>query len=119
MLPLVRSIVADISDVFRNVTGRRADLHRLLRRGPRKSNDHYSDEIAESRADLQGEYDRIWRYREELDTLGVILRNAEEGWIDFPTKIDGSEAFYSWHFGEAEISFWRYASNSVTTRKPV
>ncbi len=35
MLPLVKSIVSDIREVFRTVIGRRTDLHRLLRKGAR------------------------------------------------------------------------------------
>ena len=89
MLPLVRSIAADICQVFRSVTGRRADLHRILRKGSLSSGQLYDDEIAESRADLQEEYDLIWKYREELESLGVILRQPEEGHIEFPTTLLG------------------------------
>jgi len=79
MLPLVQSIASDICSIFRSVTSRRADLHRLLRKGPRTSGQQYDDEMAESRADLQTEYEEIWKFREELETLGVLLRQPEDG----------------------------------------
>lgn len=119
MLPLVRSIATDICDVFRSVTGRRADLHKLLRKGARKAGQLYEDEIAESRADLQQEYDLIWQYREELESLGVILRKPEDGWIEFPASIDEREIFYSWHVGEQSIEFWRDGSSHYTNRVPL
>ncbi len=119
MLPLVNSIVMDIREIFRDVTGRRADLHRLLRKGSKSSGHFYSDEVAESRADLQQEYDQIWRFREELESLGVMLRQPEDGWVEFPTTIAGQDAFYSWRFGEHQILFWREASVPWTVRKPV
>lgn len=119
MLPLVRSIVADICQGFRSVTTRRADLHRLLRRGALSSGPQYDDEMAESRADLQTEYDRIWQYREELESLGVLLRQPEEGYIEFPALIRGREAFYSWQYGEVEIAYWRDAGAPRSTRIPV
>ena len=119
MLPLVRSIVSDICEVFRNVTGRRADLHRLLRKGARRAGQVYDDEVAESRADLQEEYDRIWRYREELESLGVFLRQPEEGWIEFPASIVGREAFFSWRLGEDRIQFCREADAPLSNRKPL
>ena len=117
MLPLVRSIVSDIREVFRTVTGRRADLHRLLRKGVRKAGQVYDDEVAESRADLQEEYDQIWRYREELESLGVFLRQPEEGWIEFPALVQGRDAFYSWQLGETLIAFWRESDSPWTMRK--
>ncbi len=117
MLPLVRSIVSDICSVFRTVTGRRADLRRILRKGSLTSGQVYDDELAESRADLQEEYDLIWKYRQELETLGVILRHPENGHIEFPTLIMGRDAFLSWHVGEERIEHWRDAEASQSTRK--
>jgi hypothetical protein len=120
MLPLVRSIVSDIRDVFRAVTGRRTDLHRLIRKGARTAGQVYDDEVAESRADLQEEYDQIWRYREELESLGVFLRQPEEGWIEFPASIVGlGAAFYSWRLGEEHIQFWREADAPWSSRKAI
>lgn len=119
MLPLVRSIASDIREVFRNVIGRRTDLHRMLRKGSLSSGPLYDDEVAESRADLQQEYDQIWKYREELESLGVILRRPETGHIEFPTVLCGHEAFFSWHVDDSSICFWRAADSPYSTRKPL
>ena len=119
MLPLVRSIATDIREVFRSVIGRRTDLHRMLRKGSLSSGPLYDDEIAESRADLQEEYDQIWKYREELESLGVILRRPETGHIEFPTQMAGCEAFFSWYVDDASIRFWRAADSPSSTRKPL
>ncbi len=117
MLPLLRSIVFDISEIFREVTGRRVDLHRLLRKRERSSGEQYDDEVAETRADLQEEYDRIWKYREELESLGVLLRQPERGWVEFPARIHGNDAFLSWRLGESEVLYWRESDAPYTTRR--
>lgn len=119
MLPLVRSIVSDICQVFRNVTGRRSDLHRLLRRGAKSSGQIYADEVEESRADLQEEYDQIWQFRAELESLGVLLRHPEEGSIEFPTVFHGREAYFLWRLGDEEIAFYRDADSPNATRTPI
>jgi hypothetical protein len=117
MLPLLRSIVSDICEVFRNVTGRRVDLHRLLRQRERGSGQQYDDEVAETRADLQEEYDKIWKYREELEALGVILRQPEQGAIEFPARIAGRDAYLSWRLEESEVLYWREEDAPWTARK--
>lgn len=119
MLPLVRSIVSDICGIFNNVTSRRVELHRLLRKREKSSGEQYDDEVAESRTDLQEEYDKIWNYREELETLGVLLRQPERGWVEFPAKFNGNDAFLSWRLGENEIIYWREIDSSWTTRWPI
>lgn len=111
MLPLVSSIVADICEVFKRVTGRRSDLHRLLRKGSLTAGSQYDDEMAESRADLQREYEQIWKYREELESLGVFLRQSEEGIIEFPSMMLGRECYLCWQLGENEIHYWRDATS--------
>lgn len=117
MLPLVTSIVSDIAEIFQSVTGRRADLHRLMRGNLRQAGSLYDDEVAESRADLQQEYDRIWLFREELESLGVLLRQSESGEIEFPTLVEGEEAFFSWRLGEETIDHWRLADSPASTRQ--
>ncbi len=118
MLPLVRSIAIDISEIFSQVTSRRSDIHRLMRSGG-TSGSVYKDEMAESRSDLQAEYDRIFMYREELESLGVFLRHSESGEIEFPTTIEGRDAFLSWRIGEVEIAFWRFADAPSGSRKQI
>lgn len=119
MLPLVQSIATDIHAVFRSVTSRRSDLHRLLRKGSRTAGPQYDDEMAESRADLQQEYDQIWQYREELESLGVLLRNPEEGIIEFPTTIMGRDAYLCWQLGEDSVRFWRDANSLNSAKQPL
>jgi hypothetical protein len=119
MLPLIRSIVNDIHSAFRSVTGRRSDLHRLLRKGSRTTGPLYDDEVEESRADLQQEYERIWKFREELESLGVLLRQPEEGMIEFPAVVLGEESFLSWQLGEVEVRYYRSAESPRATRLPL
>lgn len=107
MLPLVRSIVKDICDVFARVTGRRSDLRRILRANSRGAGVLYDDEMEESRADLQEEYEQIWRYREELESLGIILRAPEEGSIEFPSRLMGKDCFLCWKLGEEQVRYFR------------
>lgn len=116
MLPLVRSIVSDICGAVRDVNSRRVELHRLLRKGHRGAGQIYDDEMAESRADLQAEFDQISRFREELESLGVLLRHPEEGRIEFPTELGGQPAYFSWKLGEPEITHYRLAAESPSTR---
>lgn len=119
MLPLLRSIVSDICEVFREVTGRRFDLHRLQRRRDGVSGQQYDDEVSETRADLEEEYDKYWKYREELEALGLILRQPEQGAVEFPARINGRDAYLSWQLGEERVMYWRDEDAPWTARKPL
>ena len=98
MLPLLRLIVADISLGHRELTDRRADLHSLIRRKKSQTDEFYSEEIEETRQDLVTESRQLDDYIEELENLGVILRSAHEGIVNFPTLVDDKIAFFIWKY---------------------
>ena len=53
----------------------------------------------------------------ELSALGVGLIDADAGEVEFPTKINGRPAAYSWKHGEDAVGFWHYAGEEQ--RRPV
>jgi hypothetical protein len=117
MLPLVKSIVSDIQDVFGRVSHRKADLNRLRRRGSRQVAAAYEDEIAESRADLQEEFELVWKYRDELEALGAVLRDPEGGCVEFPCEVNGNSGFLCWQPDDETILHWRELDSSTSTRR--
>ncbi|MBX9585323.1 MAG: DUF2203 domain-containing protein [Gemmataceae bacterium] len=116
MLPLVKSIVADI------VTSRAA----LDQLAPER------DRLDRQRRDLAWQ-ERQRRYQvsedirtaeqslsaaaAELTALGVNLLDDLAGEVDFPTKVNGRSAAFSWKLGEDGVGHWHYAGEG--TRRPI
>jgi hypothetical protein len=116
MLPLVKSIVADIVD-------RRSHLNRL----------HPEQETLERhRRDLAWQ-ERARRYQiqeeivategayklavSELKDLGLALLDVNRGRVAFPTRINGRPAIFTWEPGEDSVSFWSYEDEEM--RRPI
>jgi hypothetical protein len=117
MLPLLRLIVADISYGHRELTARRADLHSLIRRKKLQTDELYSDEVEETRQDLVTESHQLDEYIAELENLGVILRSAQDGIVNFPTLVDDKGAFFIWRMGDSDITHWHWPSEGYADRK--
>jgi len=107
MLPLVKSIVSDIVN-SRQVLSRltpeqeRLDRHRRdLVWLERERRYQVRDEIAAIEKTLT-------HATGELAGLGVSLVNEEAGEVDFPTKINGRPAAFTWKVGEAAVGHWHY-----------
>lgn len=107
MLPLVRSIVAEIVETHQRL-GRLNPEQDLLERSRRSLNwaarqRRYAiqDEISSAEKSLSCAVS-------ELTSLGVKLTDPEVGQVDFPTKINGRPAAFTWKLGEEAVSFWRY-----------
>ena len=59
------------------------------------------------------------RQIEGLSELGVILRDPENGLIDFPTRMEGREAFLCWKIGEARVGYWHGPESGFAGRRPL
>ena len=120
MLPLLRLIVTDISLSHRELTERKSNLRRMLRRNEGKARFQiYDAEITEIQEDLKNETAHLEEYVSELEQLGVILRSAHDGIVDFPAVIDEMPAFYTWQMEQQDIVDFHRADESTADRKPI
>ena len=120
MLPLLRLIVTDISLSHRELTERKSNVRRMLRRQEGKARFQvYDAEITEIQEDLKNESAHLEDYVSELEQLGVILRSAHDGIVDFPTTIDDMPAYYTWQMEQQDIVDFHRADESTADRKPI
>lgn len=54
---------------------------------------------------------------ERLEELDILLRDPMTGLIDFPTVIDGEEAYLCWHLGEESVQWWHPLDAGVAGRR--
>ncbi len=55
----------------------------------------------------------------ELTELGIILRDAATGLVDFPGEIDGERVLLCWRHGEPRVEWWHRESEGFAGRKPL
>ncbi len=104
-LPLVKMIVSDIVRQYRVVEDLQQRLSMVSRDRRRPSNDLYSEELAQSQAELEAEESKLSTYVEELQRLGVEFKGPD-GLCDFYSIMDGREVFLCWRLGEPEVLYW-------------
>jgi hypothetical protein len=108
MLPLVRSIVTDIVNSRQAITRLTPEQERLERHRrdlvwlERQRRYQVKDEIAAAEKALTVALS-------ELTGLGVNLVDDEIGEVDFPTKINGRSAAFTWKLGEELLRNWHYS----------
>jgi hypothetical protein len=56
---------------------------------------------------------------EGLTAQGIVLRDAETGLLDFPSRRDGREVFLCWRLGEDRVEFWHGPESGFSGRRPV
>ena len=56
---------------------------------------------------------------QQIEDLGVILKDLSIGLIDFYSEQDGETVFLCWKLGEPRIAFWHGLEEGYTGRKPL
>lgn len=49
---------------------------------------------------------RVQELLERFDQWEVIVRDIDEGLVDFPGIVDGREAYLCWKLGEPAVQYW-------------
>ncbi|MBS0263811.1 MAG: DUF2203 domain-containing protein [Planctomycetes bacterium] len=108
-LPLVRAIVSDIVAKYAAVSERKSRLDQIRESRSthgRGRSDLYGEELAQVEEELDREIAQLQEYIDELETIGVELKDISRGLVDFLGKIDGRDVYLCWLLGEEEVSHW-------------
>lgn len=73
--------------------------------------------------ELQGVIDReageVVRCVSELQELGLLVKDLDEGLIDFPALRGVEEVLLCWRLGEDEVGFWHLLEDGFAGRRPL
>ncbi len=56
---------------------------------------------------------------EEVQGLGVLIKDLDAGLIDFPTLYHDNEVYLCWRLGEDDIEFWHGVNDGFAGRKEI
>jgi hypothetical protein len=118
-LPLVRSIVADMVQLARDLLERRQRLDQLAHGRKTEKGNPYSDELEQMEEELEKDLERLNGYAAELMELGVEPKGAAEGLVDFPSMIEGRLGYLCWKYNEPEILYWHELNAGFAGRQPL
>ena len=107
-LPLVRAIVQDIVDLFKDLQQRReriASVKQLRGQGTSSSRFH-SEETDQVEEEIQKDEEKLAEFVRELHELGVEFKDPILGLVDFPAQMDDRVVHLCWKLGEPEVQFW-------------
>jgi hypothetical protein len=97
----LRTTVADLTRADRELAG--ADFSQLMELSPELK------EIANRMADMAA----------QIESFGCVLKDIEQGLVDFPFDSDGEIAFLCWQYGEPHVIAWHSVEGGFDNRRPL
>lgn len=55
----------------------------------------------------------------QLEALDIVVRDLEQGLIDFPSLLDGEEVYLCWLLGEPSVGHWHAVEGGFAGRQPL
>ncbi|NIP83191.1 MAG: DUF2203 family protein [Gemmatimonadetes bacterium] len=112
-LPLVRRIVEDITDLYR-------EMEPVLARYRSLPADQKSGEpgrALEAQAGARAE--EVDALVHELHELGCHFKGFQDGLVDWYSYYAGRPVFLCWKLGEPEIAYWHQVDAGFAGRQPI
>lgn len=109
---LVRRVVADVVSRY----ARMLDLHETID-AAETTGDRTRFEIA--RDELVATAECLYACLEELELIGVEIRDFSRGIVDFPCLLGGRKVALCWEHGEACVESWHEWGESFAQRRPL
>jgi hypothetical protein len=106
MLPLVRAILRDISELAADLRERQERLSRLQPPPKGAMSAAHREELQLAQEEFERDQERLVEYERELRNLGIELKGYSPGLIDFPCWLDNREVCLCWQMGEPEVGYW-------------
>jgi len=116
-LPLLRSIVRDVTDLAAELKELHERLILLQTAGALDAEQEREMNLVMGQLDQKQQV--MAGYERELAQLGVELKDAFLGLVDFPATLDGREICLCWKIGEAAVTFWHEADAGFAGRRPL
>ena len=81
------------------------------------------DELIETNTKLSKEFHKLsyefYKELEKLEKTGCVLKDLEQGLVDFYCKFEGRDIFLCWKSGEDKIKAWHELDAGFIGRKPI
>jgi hypothetical protein len=76
-------------------------------------------EVDELQVTIDEEAAEVVRCATALQELGLLVKDLDEGLVDFPALHGDEEVLLCWRLGEEEVGFWHSLEDGFAGRKPL
>ena len=76
-------------------------------------------EVDKLQTTIDDEASNVVRCVAELQELGLLVKDLDEGLVDFPARRGDEDVLLCWQLGEDEVAYWHSVEDGFAGRKPL
>lgn len=115
LVPAVRAVLLQLAVEQQRLARAHEEMHRRLE----GNGDPASlEQAGRHEAEMAQIADGIRTLQAHLESLGIQLRDAEMGLVDFPAERDGRRVWLCWRLADPRVAYWHGTDEGYATRRP-
>ena len=118
-LPVVRPAVERLVAARRRLSELELRLAPVRARVAGNGGGLHSGPVSALQEEATDAANRLREALEELDTLGVQVKDPDSGLVDFPAQRGDREVLLCWLLGEDEVGYWHGLDEGFAGRRPL
>ena len=119
LLPTVRPLVERMVEAKRALDAAQAEADDVSTRISGNGGGLPPARLAEVDAGVNRRATELAGALEEIQALGVVVKDLDTGLVDFPSVRDGRDVLLCWRLGEDEVAFWHRYDDGFAGRRPI
>ncbi len=76
-------------------------------------------DLAKSKAERDQFAEHLQEAIQRIQETGCVVKDLDQGLVDFPSLREGEEVYLCWKLGEARIEYWHGIDEGFAGRKPL
>jgi hypothetical protein len=117
LLPRLTELIGTVRRFRDSAVVRRARIDQLWQR--LEHGERVLTTIGDEQRALDALAGRLVTTAKEIESIGCVLRDLDQGLIDFPFRARAGTVFLCWKVGEPAIRFWHGTDEGFAGRKPI
>ena len=119
LLPEVRLLVERMVEAKRALDAAQAEADEVATRISGNGGGLPPARLAEVNAGVNRRATELAGILEEIQELGLFVKDLDTGLVDFPSVRDGHDVLLCWRLGEDEVAFWHGYDDGFAGRRPL
>ena len=111
-LPQLKPLVGELLSYRKEIIAARAELGPVLESAEFNGGSRRASEVVEL-------FRRTERCVQRIHALGCVLKDINQGLVDFPSRRDGRQVLLCWKHGEDSVGFWHDTESGFAGRQPL
>lgn len=108
----IRPVMAQIQDIRQEILARQPEVWPVIERAAGNGGNRAASLLA-------FDFERLDDLVHQIMDTGAVVKDLDNGLVDFPALREGHEVYLCWQQGEEHIDFWHEKEAGFAGRQPI